>query len=122
MQVAADRVLIDRSGRAIPSVVAASDPHLAHRLGVRTKVRQSAVVFETNELTPLAIDHHIANEAITACFRYDVEQADAGKLFSVVRPVFMPMYLISPANRKKRGSAFDRVLDRLALGALKIAR
>ncbi len=77
MKIAADGVPVLRAFGPIRTVIAASDLDSAHGRLARSEVRQAAVVLETDDVTPLALDHDIADESLRPGDGGQVEQSDA---------------------------------------------
>src|SRR4051794_17718867 len=74
MQVAPDSILVNHTLGAVAAVVAMPNLDAAQRLSVIAKVGQSAVVFEADELSPLAFDYNVADEALMSGFGDDVKE------------------------------------------------
>ncbi len=75
MQVATDRVAINHSLGPISTIVSSTNPNSTKWLHSRCQSGQSRVVLESDQLSPLAVDDHIANESLVPCRRLQIEQS-----------------------------------------------
>lgn len=75
MEIASEGVLVNRPLGAVTAIVTAANLDPTHRFGAFAQEREPAVILEANELAPLRIDHHIADESLGTGDGFDIEQA-----------------------------------------------
>ena len=78
------------------------------------------MIFESDQLTPPALDDDVADEPLGSGDAGRVEQADAGQRLGVVRPVLVTEQLVAAADGEQGGAVFDRRPQRLTLRALQV--
>src|SRR5438477_604325 len=119
MQVGAGDVALHRAFGPIRAVVAVADHDLAERPGLRSEEGAAAVVLETDEArrgecVDLGPDDDVADEALLARLRCDVDHADAIEFLAVRRLVVVAEELVAAAHREHlRAILFDGSLQRL---------
>src|SRR5215208_4758907 len=121
MQVAADGVAIDGALGTVPPIVAPTDSDASHGLYAWAEGGQPAVVLEPNELSPPALDNHVADESLGSGEASRVEQTDAGQRFGGVGPILVTEELVATADGEHRRTGFNCAAQRLALRPLQIA-
>ena len=107
VEIAADCVSVTGAFETVSTIVTAPNSDFPDRLGSWSQARQSAVVFETDQLSPLTLDHDIPDESLIGSHRNYIEYTDSREWSRVERPVFVTEKLIPTANGQSGRSGFD---------------
>src|SRR5688572_2580655 len=122
VEIAPERVSVLRALGAVFPIVAAPVNDLGHRLDAVAKPGQAAVVFEPDQLAPLALRDDVTNEALVPRFGLDIEDADARQGSGVVGTVDMAEELVTATDGERGSSMLDRVPELLGLVSGEVVR